>query len=266
MEIQTRSGNIYSYSRQTGEILIGLINAQAPEWSFAHLTTFTSLPNVDSFILCLTEQCNLRCTYCCYSGGYENKRMHSSKSMTENDIEDIYAFIESFTARRPIQIFLYGGEPLLKYKLVQYAVGRACELWGNYVHFIISTNGTTLSRERIDWLVSNNIALALSIDGTEPYHDLYRKDAANKGSYAKLYEALSYIKKTYPEYAKCMTLIMTLASLDQILDIAEAWHNDELLCDLSPTIMNSLAPNFSKGINKADYEEVKAFYDKLLDD
>ena len=154
---------------------------------------------------------------------------------------------------------------MLKYELVQYAVDRAYELWGKHVNFIISTNGTTLSRDRIDWLVSNNITLALSIDGTEPYHNLYRKDAANNGSYARLYKALSYIKKTYPEYAKCMTLIMTLASLDQIVDIAEAWHNDELLCDLSPTIMNSLAPNFSKGIYRADYEEVKAFYDKLLD-
>lgn len=265
MEIQTRSGNIYSYSKQTGEILAGSINAQAPEWCFAHLTTFTSLPNVDSFILCLTEQCNLRCTYCCYSGGYESKRVHSSKSMTEKDVEDIYAFIGSFTAKRPIQIFLYGGEPLLKYELVQYAVDRACELWGNYVHFIISTNGTTLSRERIDWIVSNNITLALSIDGTGPYHDLYRKDVAKKGSFAKLYEALSYIKSTYPENAKRMTLIMTLASFDKIVDIAEAWHNDDLLCDLSPTIMNSLAPNFSKGIDRADYEEVKAFYDKILD-
>lgn len=265
MEIQTRSGNIYSYSKQTGEISPGPMNAQVSQWDFAHLISFASMPEVDSFILCLTEQCNLRCTYCCYSGDYENKRTHNSKSMMVSDIDDVFAFIDSFTAKRPIQIFLYGGEPLLKYELVQYVVDKARGLWCESVHFIVSTNGTTLSRDRIDWLVSNNVALAVSIDGTEPYHNLYRKDAAGNGSYAKLYEALSYIKRAYPEYAKGVLTIMTLASFDNIVEIAQAWHNDELLCDLSPTMMNSLAPNFSKGLDRADYEEVKAFYDKLLD-
>ena len=166
---------------------------------------------------------------------------------------------------RPIKIFFYGGEPLLKYELVRYAVEKACELWGDDVSFTVSTNGTTLSKERIDWLVSKNITLALSIDGTKSYHDRFRVDACGKGSYDKMYEALSYIKSTYPEYVKEVLLIVTLASFDRIIEIAEAWHNDEVLCDWTPTMMNSLAPNFCNGVDKANYDKVKLFYDNLLD-
>ena len=265
MEIQTRSGNIYSYNKQTGEILGGSISALLPQWDFAPFVSFESMPQVDSFILGLTELCNLRCTYCCYSGNYVSKRSHNTISMSIYDVDDILAFIDSFTSKRPIKIFLYGGEPLLKYELVQYTIDKAHKLWPDNVIFTISTNGTTLSKERIDWLVSNNITLALSIDGTESYHDSYRVDAQGNGSYTRVYDALKYIKTTYPEYAKEMSLIMTLASFDKIVDIAEAWNNDGVLRDWAPTMMNSLAPNFSKGVDKADYEEVKEFYDVLLD-
>lgn len=265
MEIQTHSGNIYSYNRHTGEIIGGRLDYRIPKWRFAPLVPFTSMPEVDSFILGLTEQCNLRCKYCCYSGGYANKRTHNSVSMSCEDIDLTYNFIQNFTKKRLLKIFLYGGEPLFHFSIVQYAVDRGRELWGDDVTFTISTNGTTLSKEKIDWLVANQVNLALSIDGTEEFHDKYRVDAVGNGSYSKLYEALSYLKTVYPEYLKECSLIMTLASFDKIAEIAEAWHSDPLLRDLSPTMMNSLAPNFSKGLDKAKYEEVKEFYDSLLD-
>ena len=50
-------------NKQTGEILSGSISAQLPKWNFAPFVPFESMPQVDSFILGLTEQCNLRCTY-----------------------------------------------------------------------------------------------------------------------------------------------------------------------------------------------------------
>lgn len=265
MEIRTSSGNLYFYNKQTGGIQNHSSGAQLPQWDFAPCVSFDSLPKVDSFILGLTEVCNLRCTYCCYSGNYVNKRVHNTASMSADDIDAVLAFIETHAAKRPINIFLYGGEPLLKYDLVKYTIEKARCMWGDDVSFTVSTNGTTLTKDRIDWLISNNVILAVSIDGTEPFHDCFRVDAQGNGSYAKVYESLSYIKNTYPESVKDVSLIMTLASFDKIIEVAEAWHNDEVLFDWTPAIMNSLAPNFSKGVDKADYEAVKEFYDGLLD-
>ena len=121
-----------------------------------------------------------------------------------------------------------------------------------------------MTHERVDWIVSNKIELAVSIDGTAPLHDKYRIDASGNGSFGKLYRALSYVKKTYPNYLKAISLIMTIADVSKIIEIAKSWHEDELLRDWAPTMLNSIAPNFEKGVLLADYEEDRVFYSELL--
>lgn len=93
MNITTSSGNTYSYIRRTNKIVGGLVEEQGYEWNFAPFFVFSTLPEVHMFIISITEQCNLRCTYCCYSGEYEHNRSHSLKEMTISDINRIYDFI-----------------------------------------------------------------------------------------------------------------------------------------------------------------------------
>lgn len=68
MNIQTVHNNTYSYLRQTNEIVPGVVEDNSYAWTFAPYGEFSSMPEVAMFIIALTEQCNLRCTYCCYSG------------------------------------------------------------------------------------------------------------------------------------------------------------------------------------------------------
>lgn len=265
MEVETRFGNIYSYDKQTGEIVIGRNSGVDISWNFEPLEEFNILNNVDSYILSVTEQCNLRCTYCCYSGIYLNKREHSQVSMNCNDVDEIYNYIKKHTLKKPVRLFFYGGEPLLYYNLIKYAVNKAREIWNENILFTISTNGTTLTKDRIDWIVSNNICLAVSIDGTKQFHDRFRVDKTGKGSFNKVYESLLYIRQNYPEYFKKIIIIMTLASIENIVSIAKLWHEDPLLSQLTPTMMNSLAPNFAKGIERANYDDIKEFYNQVID-
>lgn len=265
MHIKTSSGNIYSYLRQTNEIIGGIMEEQSYAWNFNPLASFYRMPEVDMFIIGITEQCNLRCTYCCYSGEYVNNRSHGMQSLSSNDIDDIFDSIQHVTIKRPLRIAFYGGEPLLKYSLVQYAVVKGLEIWKKDVVFSISTNGTILTPDKIDWIVAHNVELAISIDGTEPIHNRHRIDSKGNGSYAKMYEVLSYIKTSYPEYMKAVSLQMTLASYRQIELIAEEWHNDPLLKEVTPSNIHGLAPNFANGVDKVKYDEVKEFYLNLLD-
>lgn len=238
---------------------------QSYAWNFNPLASFYRMPEVDMFIIGITEQCNLRCTYCCYSGEYVNNRSHGMQSLSSNDIDDIFDSIQHVTIKRPLRIAFYGGEPLLKYSLVQYAVVKGLEIWKKDVVFSISTNGTILTPDKIDWIVAHNVELAISIDGTEPIHNRHRIDSKGNGSYAKMYEVLSYIKTSYPEYMKAVSLQMTLASYRQIELIAEEWHNDPLLKEVTPSNIHGLAPNFANGVDKVKYDEVKEFYLNLLD-
>ena len=265
MIVTTSSNNTYSYIRRTNEIVGGIVEEQGFEWNFAPLRVFSALPEVYMFIIGITEQCNLRCTYCCYSGAYEHNRSHSSKEMTSSDIDEIYNFILSSTTKRAIHIAFYGGEPLLLYPLIQYAIQRGHELFGNEVIFSVTTNGTILTPEKIDWLMAHYVELIISLDGTRTFHDRNRLYANGKGSFCKVHDALSYIKEKYERERNLVSLQMTLSSYREIDKIAEEWHNDSLLKDYVPSNIHGLAANFKQGVKKVEYENVKSFYMHLLD-
>lgn len=264
MEICTSNNNTYSYLRRTNEIVCGIVNDDVYQWRFNPLASFYAMPDVYMYIIGLTEQCNLRCSYCCYSGDYKNNRSHGIRSMSQDDIELILNFIQKQTSQKPIRIAFYGGEPLLKFSLIEYTVRKARKRWRENVVFSITTNGTLLSPEKIDWLVANNVELAISIDGTEEFHDQHRVDNQGNGSYIKIHNALSYIQKIYPNYIHNLVLQMTLSSFRNLAYIAEEWHNDDILKDLIPSNIHGLSPNFAKGIEKVSYEQVKELYSYLL--
>lgn len=88
MHIQTIRGNIYSYLRRTNEIVGGVADESDYTWRFNPLNQFNTMSEIEMFIIGITEQCNLRCTYCCYSGDYVNNRIHGSHTLTGRDIDD----------------------------------------------------------------------------------------------------------------------------------------------------------------------------------
>lgn len=265
MNIQTSQGNIYSYLRQTNEIVSGVVDDSRYVWTFMPPSEFSSMPEVYMFIIAITEQCNLRCTYCCYSGEYEGNHSHNSRTLCEGDIQAIYDFIDKTAKTKPIRISFYGGEPLINYSLVQYAIQTGQQRWEDEVTFSVSTNGTLLTEERIDWLVNNGVELAISIDGTQPFHDAHRVDAKGNGSYTKVRNALAYLhNNTFNQYPK-VVLMMTLPSVSTLIPIAQAWHEDEVLQHYTPTHISGLTPNFSQGVAKEEWETLRSQYILLLD-
>ena len=265
MNITTLHNNSYSYLRQTNEIVQGVVDDSRYAWTFTPPSEFSSMPEVYMFIIAITEQCNLRCTYCCYSGEYKGNHSHNSRTLCEGDIQAIYDFIDKTAKTKPIRISFYGGEPLVNYPLVQYAIQAGQQRWEDDVTFSVSTNGTLLTEERIDWLVNNGVELAISIDGTQPFHDANRVDAKGNGSYTKVRNALAYLHhNTFNQYPK-VVLMMTLSSVSTLIPIAQAWHKDEVLQHYAPTHISGLTPNFLQGVAKEDWETLKTQYIQLLD-
>lgn len=265
MNITTLHNNSYSYLRQTNEIVQGVVDDSRYAWTFMPPSEFSSMQEVYMFIIAITEQCNLRCTYCCYSGEYKGNHAHNSRTLCEGDIQAIYDFIDKAAKTKPIRISFYGGEPLINYSLVQYAIQSGQQRWEDNVTFSVSTNGTLLTEERIAWLVNNGVELAISIDGTQPFHDAHRVDAKGNGSYTKVRNALAYLhNNTFNQYPK-VVLIMTLPSVSTLIPIAEAWHEDEVLQHYTPTHISGLTPNFSQGVAKEEWETLKIQYIQLLD-
>lgn len=264
MHIETTRHNIYSYLRQTGEIVPGVV-ADDYVWSFEPRQPFSAMPEVDTFILGITEQCNLRCRYCCYSGAYEGSRTHSSRAMNSDDIDAILAFIQEMSSSRHPHIAFYGGEPLMQYSLLQYTVEKAEERWPDQVDFSITTNATLLTEERMEWLMRHHVQLEISIDGPMTFHDKCRVDSSGRGSFSRMYRALSYIVTEHSDYLPHVKLLMTLTSVDDLPAIAEEWNRDEVLRHLSPSHVTGVAPNFATQVDKGDFESLRGQYLRLLD-
>lgn len=264
MNIRTSNNSEFSYLRSTNEIVSGIVDGSSFVWEFEPLERFETLPNLDMFIIGITEQCNLRCTYCCYSGSYEGNRTHSSKSMSKEDVDRTLSFIRENAKGDKLHIAFYGGEPLVNYDILQYAIAKAEAIWQEAVSFSITSNGTLLNEEKTEWLIKHHVELHLSVDGTKAFHDKHRVDAAGNGSFAKVYQALKYIREHHNDYMDHVQLQMTLPSFEDIPAIAESWHNDELLKDIQPYKISALAPNFSKEVSLLDFDSQEAFYSNLL--
>jgi uncharacterized protein len=87
---------------------------------------------------------------------------------------------------RKVSVTFFGGEPLLRFPLIQTAVGEARRMArerGKEISFSITTNGTLLTRETAAFLKENGISVCLSIDGPREIHDRNRPYASGRGSY-----------------------------------------------------------------------------------
>jgi len=160
---------------------------------------------VKSIALGVTEDCNMRCRYCIYSGKIGYKRSHSKKFMdfdtAQKSIDFFFEHNKKVTDK--IGISFYGGEPLLNFKLIKdcvnYSRAKNTKLDRKLI-FSITTNGTLLDDEIIDFIVKEKIALAISIDGPKEIHDCNRVFKNGKGSFDIVYKNIKKIKNIYPDY------------------------------------------------------------------
>ena len=113
--------------------------------------------SVQSLTLQVTQQCNLKCEYCPYSGGFYN-RQHNNRKMSFEIAKkaiDFY-FLHSFDIP-DAQIGFYGGEPLIEFEMIRRIV-EYCnnEYYGKKIRYFVTTNATLLTEEKIDFLMKNN--------------------------------------------------------------------------------------------------------------
>ena len=265
MIVTTLAGNSYSYSRNSNKIDIGVSNEQIKDVNLVQPISFSTMPDVDTFVVCFTTKCNLRCTYCCYSGQYRNTRTHGTQSFAKKDTELLLDFIGNIAPSKPIHIMFYGGESLLEHKNIQIFVGKAKERWSDKVRFSISTNGTLLSKSVVDWAVGLHITLNVSIDGTQKHHDRYRKTASNMGSFLNIYKSLADIQLRHPTFfQENVNLLMTVNDVTDLAEIALEWDNDKLLKNKIPALVSIVAPNYSKGVPLENEDSKKKILYQLL--
>ena len=138
--------------------------------------------NEKVLVLCLTERCNCHCRYCFLSA--DSKGINMSVDIMHKAID--YAFETS--KNRKLKIAGFGGEPttafpLLK-EMVYYANKVKAEKYPEtQLSYAITTNGV-MNEEIVQFLIDNNFAITLSMDGMESIQNYHRPLADGTGSYS----------------------------------------------------------------------------------
>lgn len=171
-------------------------------------------------ILHLTNECNLRCRYCVHSGEYPYHSGYSDEAMSFDNAKrgiDYYFWgLEQVRKKNPFKkptVSFYGGEPLLEFELIkqciEYIKERYYPVFGKPI-FTISTNGTLLNEEKAEYLIKNEVGLAISLDGPREEHDRNRVFVDGRGSFNTIMKNFEKIEKKYPEILKQSLALITL--------------------------------------------------------
>ena len=110
-----------------------------------------------NLVLCLTEQCNLRCTYCYYKESQADRKTVMDDATLEQAIK-IALDRTIFFRQSYLNITFFGGEPLLRrdaiYKGVEFAKAVVDDAMDNgkisknfKLQFAVNTNGTLFDDE-----------------------------------------------------------------------------------------------------------------------
>lgn len=163
---------------------------------------------MQQLILSITENCNMRCKYCTYHDKYSENYI-CNEMTCETAEKAIELFLKNSIKNEEIFISFYGGEPLTRKEFIKHCVNYALNKSnGQHIKFYITTNGTLLDENFIDYLIEYNFYVSISLDGPREINDRYRVFKDGSPTYDKVVCNLKQLYYKNPIYAKNNVILM----------------------------------------------------------
>lgn len=149
-------------------------------------------------VLMLTNNCNLKCRYCFVEQHPENMTLQTAIDAIECLIKNYHKLYELNQPPKNniISVTFFGGEPMLRYKeiivpIIEYIYDNNYQ---DLFIFSITTNGTLLNKDIIDFLISHKTTIMISCDGVKEAQDYNRPfKNSDKSSYDAIINNLTYL-------------------------------------------------------------------------
>ncbi|MFN9010195.1 MAG: radical SAM protein [Hyphomonadaceae bacterium] len=213
----------------------------------------------------ITDQCNLGCGYCYYYAG-ENASLRSRKEKnTGEKLEKLAnAIVESNICREFTQIYLslHGGEPLLVPKeVLSRLLDPLMSAFGKKLSCVVQTNGVLLDEHWIEFFAERKIAIGVSIDAVEVYHNERRPFTSGKPSYNQCLNSIKALQSS--PYAASPDFISTISVYDPRVSAAE--YFSEIVDNWGVKYFDILIPD--EGVSDANtYAETLRNYLDFIED
>lgn len=157
--------------------------------SYPQCVTFRQYYNPSAAVVSLTDECNMRCEYCFT---HFNPR-RSSFEVVDKTCE--FLLLNKKGDISPSLTF-FGGEPMLEFDTI---IKPIVEKYKDEIGFSITSNGTLLNEDAVDFLADNNVPVLLSIDGDKTTQNRQRSLANGKESFDKVYKNIPYLLLRLPD-------------------------------------------------------------------
>ena len=131
----------------------------------------------------ITNDCNLRCSYCSHFTSGSDAGMNLP-------LEEWLRFMEELNKCAVFDVCLSGGEPLFRKDFKEIVNGVV----KNHMRFSVLSNGTLITDELVEYLKSTKrcSSFQVSIDGSSPAsHDVFR----GQGTFEKALQGLKILRK-----------------------------------------------------------------------
>jgi uncharacterized protein len=184
-----------------------------------------------------TRRCNLACKYC-----YQKNK--KNEDMTCNTLDKVLSLIAEGSEQTKLNFF--GGEPLLRWDLITYAVKKLPPS----IKTGITTNGTLLTEDKLEFMRAHGMGLALSLDGPPGVSRKTRPGSENVD--------IGLIARYYPD----AQIIMTL-SPDNIADMFRStmWFIDKGFRNIAHNVATeSRWPTEAEIRHALQFEELADWY------
>lgn len=144
-------------------------------------------PVVKALCLLVSQDCNMRCSYCFADGGeYRSTR----GLMSEETARAALDFLVGHSGNRQnLEVDFFGGEPLLNFDVVKKTVEYGRELeksTGKKFRFTLTTNAYKVSDEQLEFINREMKNVVISIDGRQEVHDAQRRGPRNEPTWDRV--------------------------------------------------------------------------------
>lgn len=154
--------------------------------------------------LLLTDQCNFNCRYCFVGGGVprEQKAGWMTPEVAKEGIDLFAKTLPRNPQGRYVdpRVIFYGGEPLLNFKTMQFALEyidalKAEGVLSENLRVTLNTNASMVNEEVAWVLAKHGVAVAVSLDGRKDVHDKERVSRSGKGTFDQTMRGFHLLKK-----------------------------------------------------------------------